>query len=133
MESKNVVSFRLARARRRGQRGSRYATRKTSQRRWRRADAMSQERSTESGFFALALSGPVVRRALCFGVVIGTILISINHGDAILRGEITSTRLWKMALTVCVPYCVSTISSVQAMRTFAREAVERTLANEKEK
>jgi hypothetical protein len=57
--------------------------------------------------------------ALGFGVVVGAILITINHGDAILRGEVNSTRLWKMALTVCVPYCVSTISSVQAMRTFA--------------
>ena len=71
-------------------------------------------------FLALAFSGPVVRRALGFGVVVGAILITINHGDAILRGEVTSARLWKMALTVCVPYCVSTISSVQAMRAFSR-------------
>ena len=34
----------------------------------------------------LALRPEVVRRALMFAVVIGTILIAINQGDAILRG-----------------------------------------------
>jgi hypothetical protein len=62
-----------------------------------------------------ATSGPVVRRALKFAVVVGTILITINHGDAIVAGEIDSTRLAKMMLTVFVPYAVSTASSVAAI------------------
>ncbi|MCP3986748.1 MAG: phosphoenolpyruvate protein kinase [bacterium] len=64
----------------------------------------------------LASSRRVVRRALMYAVIVGTILISINHGDALLRGELDSTRLWKMGLTVLVPYAVSTLSSVSALR-----------------
>ncbi len=64
----------------------------------------------------LALSPPVVRRALKIAAVVGTILILINHGDALLRGDLSPWRLFKMGLTVIVPYMVSTISSVEAMR-----------------
>ena len=58
----------------------------------------------------------VVRRALTTAFVVGTILIVINHGDALLRLDIDATRAAKMGLTVMVPYLVSTISSVQATR-----------------
>jgi len=64
----------------------------------------------------LALQPSVVRRALRYAVVVGIILISINHLDAILRGEVTRGRIFKMALTVLVPYVVSTLSSVGALR-----------------
>ena len=63
----------------------------------------------------LATTGPVVRRALKFAVIVGAILISINHGDAIVRGDLDSGRVAKMVLTVFVPYAVSTASSVAAM------------------
>lgn len=71
------------------------------------------------GFFEVALSRPVVRRALIYLVVVGTVLISINHGDAILRGDIDGTRALKMMLTPLVPYVVSTLSSVSALRSQA--------------
>jgi len=58
---------------------------------------------------------PVVVRALKFAVVVGAVLIAINHGDALLRGEIDAGRLLKMGLTVLVPYTVSTLSSVGAI------------------
>lgn len=64
----------------------------------------------------LALMRPTVMRACAYAVVVGAILITINHGDAILRGEITPARIIKMLLTVCVPYAVSTLSSVGALR-----------------
>lgn len=63
----------------------------------------------------LATSGAVVRRALKFAVVVGAILVSINHGDAILNGEVDGSRVAKMVLTVFVPYAVSTASSVAAL------------------
>jgi hypothetical protein len=69
-----------------------------------------------SVWWQLASSAPVVRRALSYAVVVGSVLIGINHGDAILRGELGSVRLLKMGLTLLVPYAVSTLSSVQAMR-----------------
>jgi len=71
-------------------------------------------------WFALAREPAVVRRALKFAVVVGTILITINHGDAILAGDVGGRRLLKMALTVLVPYTVSTLSSVSATLEFRR-------------
>tara|TARA_R100001198_G_C5215997_1_gene199728 strand:+ start:664 stop:936 length:273 start_codon:yes stop_codon:yes gene_type:complete len=71
-------------------------------------------------WFALAIQPTVIRRGLMYAVIVGAILISINHGDAILRGEITQGRILKMALTVMVPYVVSTLSSVGALRTKQR-------------
>lgn len=65
----------------------------------------------------LALDGTVVRRALFCVVVVGAVLISINHGDAILRGDMTMGRIIQIGLTLLVPYGVSTVSSVAAMRT----------------
>ena len=68
----------------------------------------------------LALSPPVVRRALLYAFVVGAILITINHGDALLAGHVSAERWWKMGLTVLVPYTVSTLSSVGALRSVAQ-------------
>jgi hypothetical protein len=67
-------------------------------------------------WWRLASSAPVVRRALAYAVVVGSVLVSINHGDALLRGELDGARLLRIALTVVVPYVVSTLSSVGALR-----------------
>ena len=58
----------------------------------------------------------IVRRALRYAIVVGAVLITINHGDAILHGDISLPRVLRMALTVMVPYLVSTASSVAATR-----------------
>lgn len=58
----------------------------------------------------------MVHRALTYAVVVGAVLITINHGDAILRGEVDGSRLARMVLTMFVPYVVSTLSSVGAIR-----------------
>ncbi len=62
----------------------------------------------------LATSRPIVRRACGYAVVVGSVLIAINHGDAILAGDLPPGRLARMGLTVIVPYLVSTFSSVGA-------------------
>jgi hypothetical protein len=67
-----------------------------------------------------ALYPRVVRRALMYAVCVGAILITINHGDALVRAEVDRTRLLKMLLTVMVPYLVSTLSSVGAIRELSR-------------
>lgn len=69
-----------------------------------------------SSWIELARSRAVVRRALGYAVVVGALLIAINHGDALLRGELGAGRVLKMGLTVLVPYAVSTLSSVGALR-----------------
>lgn len=70
--------------------------------------------SATGRWLPLATQPAVVKRACKFALVVGAILILINHGDAILAGEF-STMLWfKMGLTILVPYLVSTASSVGA-------------------
>jgi hypothetical protein len=73
-------------------------------------------------WLALATSRSVVRRALLMAAVVGALLITINHGDALMRGELDATRALKMGLTLLVPYCVSTYSSVGALRSVQRAA-----------
>lgn len=68
------------------------------------------------GALRLALDPGVVRRALVFAVIVGPVLIAINHADAILAGDVGPVRWLKMGLTLLVPYAVSTISSVMALR-----------------
>jgi hypothetical protein len=67
-------------------------------------------------WFRLASSASVVRRALCYSVVVGAVLIGINHGEALLEADIDTNRAIRMALTAVVPYLVSTFSSVGAIR-----------------
>jgi hypothetical protein len=74
----------------------------------------------------IALSGPVRRRAVKVALIVGAVLLAINHGDAILSGHISLVRLLRMLLTVIVPYVVSTVSSVGAildMRRDTRKAI----------
>jgi len=73
-----------------------------------------------NAWFRLAVQPNVVKRALKFAFVVGMVLISINHGYAILHGQVTQGRILQMCLTVLVPYTVSTLSSVGAMREMAR-------------
>ena len=73
-------------------------------------------RRERPSFLAVAAQPNIVRRALGYALGVGAILIAINHGDALLAGEVSTGRSLKMLLTVCVPYCVSTASSVSAIR-----------------
>jgi hypothetical protein len=84
---------------------------------------MTTERTSSPAreWLRLAASAPVRRRALRYAVVVGAILITINHGDAILRGDLPPGRLLRMGLTMLVPYLVSTFSSVGAMLQMRRQ------------
>ena len=63
----------------------------------------------------VAFSATVRRRAFKVALIVGSILLAINHGDALLKGEISLARLLRMILTVIVPYIVSTVSSTGAI------------------
>ena len=69
-----------------------------------------------SPWLQLALSPSVVKRALKYALVVGAVLTAINHGDALVRGELSAGRCFRIGLTVLVPYVVSTLSSVGALR-----------------
>ncbi|TDJ41242.1 MAG: phosphoenolpyruvate protein kinase [Gammaproteobacteria bacterium] len=68
----------------------------------------------------MATRGDIVSRASRTALVVGTLLIAINYGDALIGGTVSMWQGLKMALTVFVPYGVSTYSSVGALRAIAR-------------
>ncbi len=76
-----------------------------------------------SEWWELASRASVVKRGLRFAAVVGFILIGINHGDAILRGELQRPDYLKMVLTMVVPYVVSVLSSIGAMRGNSSEGL----------
>lgn len=67
-------------------------------------------------WFKIAFSRKVVLRALKTAAIVGTALMLINHGDALLRGQLSGDRVFRILLTYLVPYLVSTTSSVSAIR-----------------
>ena len=57
----------------------------------------------------------VLRRSLVTCGLVGTILVAVNHGDAVLRGRVDSGLAVQILLTFLVPFLVSTFSSVAAI------------------
>jgi len=64
-------------------------------------------------WLTLCFTKSVMKRASWTALIVGTILILINHGNAILNGEVDLTRIFQMCLTVTVPYIVSTLMSME--------------------
>ena len=65
---------------------------------------------------SVACDARVVRRSLKIAVIVGTVLMAINHGDTIMFGEMSARDWAKCTLTFLVPYGVSTVTSVLAAR-----------------
>ena len=66
--------------------------------------------------FEIVTRSDVMLRALKMASIVGIVLAIINHGDHILLGTMTVTNWIKVLITFCVPFCVSTISSLLAIR-----------------
>jgi hypothetical protein len=71
-------------------------------------------------WLAVARERGIVIRACKYALVVGAVLVTINHGDALLAGDVDARRLLKIGLTVLVPYVVSTLSSVGATLALRR-------------
>lgn len=54
---------------------------------------------------ALLFGGGTLRRAVQTAVVVGSVLVAVNHGDTIAAGQ--APPWWKLLLTYCVPFCVT--------------------------
>ncbi len=75
--------------------------------------------STETiGIVQMACSNGVPRYSLIIALVVGTVLNLINQGDVLIWGG--EVNYLKLALTYCVPYCVSTYGAVMAQRRMLR-------------
>ena len=58
--------------------------------------------------FVFALSDPkLAPMALRVSLVVGSVLFTINHGAALVKGEMTRTRWLSGLVTYLVPYSVS--------------------------
>lgn len=71
------------------------------------------EQSTN--WMSIATRSEVVKRSLKVALLVGTILVAINQGDALLSGAITPQLMWKIPLTYIVPYLVSSYASVSTI------------------
>jgi hypothetical protein len=67
-----------------------------------------------------ALSDGVPRRSLLAALVVGTMLNLINQGDALFGGM--PVNWFKIILTFCVPYAVSTYGAVSVQIRQTRSA-----------
>lgn len=75
---------------------------------------MSSNQPMPSSFSEMAFGGGTPRKAFFTALVVGTILTMINHGDLLLAG--TLPPIWKVMLTYCVPYCVTTWGAICGKR-----------------
>lgn len=66
-------------------------------------------------FMQLATTDGTPRNALINACVAGTILTTNNHGDLILKVDFPP--LTKVALTYCIPFCVTTWGAVLAKKS----------------
>jgi hypothetical protein len=68
-----------------------------------------------SNLLSIATSADVVKRSLKVAVIVGTALVAINQGDALLAGTITPELMWKIPMTYLVPYVVSSYVATSAI------------------
>lgn len=78
--------------------------------------------NTISEWLRLAAQPVVVKRATRTALIVGAILIAINHGSEILSGRVTPYSVLQICLTITVPYLVSTSSSVATLRSMMDES-----------
>ncbi len=68
-----------------------------------------------NGWLKIALQKNILMRAIKVALVVGSILMLINHGDVMLSDGLSIKEYIKITLTYLVPYCVSTYSSTEAV------------------
>jgi hypothetical protein len=78
---------------------------------------MSTPEQFQESWLATATRPSVVWRSGRLAVIVGTILTCINQGDVILSGNVKMIHVFKIVFTYCVPYVVSTLASVGALRS----------------
>lgn len=65
-------------------------------------------------WLALAMDSTTIIRSMKVALVVGTVLVIINHGDALIAGELDLVRLIRICLTYFVPFAVSMYATVTA-------------------
>lgn len=65
-------------------------------------------------FIKEAMRWQIVRRSLLISLVVGTMLVGINHCNCLMNGCFSSMCAVQCGFTFLVPYFVSTVSAVLA-------------------
>ena len=76
---------------------------------------LNQEADIGVSWFQVATRNRVVARSLRVSLIVGTILVGINHGNVLIGGGAEIDLVWKVPLTYLVPYAVSTYAAVDAI------------------
>jgi hypothetical protein len=76
--------------------------------------SLSEGTASSPSLSQLILGDGTPKKAVLTALVVGTLLTAINHGDLILAGM--APPLWKVGLTYCVPYCVTTWGAITGKR-----------------
>ncbi len=64
---------------------------------------------------------PMLRRSAAIALIVGTLQVAINQGDIILGGSASSALIWKIPLTIMVPFMVATVGALtNSRRTIPR-------------
>jgi hypothetical protein len=74
-----------------------------------------------NNWLEIARRRDIVQRSLKVASIVGTILALINYWDRLIPYSLDYNAWIKIALTYCVPYCVSTYASVGATLAQARK------------
>jgi len=64
----------------------------------------------------LAAPPPLFRRSAFAAIVVGTVLVAINHGTTLAMGAFPPVLAWEIALTYLVPSCVVTQGTLSSSR-----------------
>jgi ABC-type spermidine/putrescine transport system permease subunit II len=84
------------------------------------AAAMNDLAPRHPSLLATIFDAGIVRRSVIIAIIVGTILNLIAQGDFLVEG--LPLNFWKICLTYCVPYCVSTYGAVTArLETYRKQ------------
>lgn len=59
---------------------------------------------------------PLLARSLRIAVLVGTVLVAINHAGRLLHGPLTAGLAIQILLTYLVPFCVATWGALGSAR-----------------
>jgi hypothetical protein len=58
----------------------------------------------------------MLRRSSAVAAIVGSVLVGINHGDAIVQGLWPASLAWKVPLTYAVPFVVASVGALLSSR-----------------
>lgn len=74
------------------------------------------------GYLEIAMSRPILLRSLVIALFVGAVLCLINHGACLMNDKFNKMCFIQAVATAFVPFLVSLVSSVYALR---KEALNR--------